>query len=114
MLLLIALSCVYSCLLLRFCTSPDIPGTEKICVSAISSEFLEFHTAISVADISDHIPKTFLEPMSTFMVKGWSRFNAALACLLHAYSDPDNVLKACVLNALDVGTNVCHLNLFVK
>ena len=87
---------------LRFRTCPDIPGTEKLAISAIGPELSALQTQIFIHDISsdDNTPSDILQPMSAFMVKGWSRTMGMVACLLHAYADPD------VLQAGD-GNSVC-------
>lgn len=80
---------------MRFRTSADIPGTEKIVVSSICSELSHVQMDIEVHEISAFggDDANMLAPMSAFMVKGWSRTLGMVACLLHAYADED-VLQA--------------------
>ena len=77
---------------MRFCTNPDRPGTEKLVVSDIHPEILTSpRVMLRCADIcvdgKKHV--NLLPPMSLFLVKGWSRCVAAVACLLHAYEEPE-------------------------
>lgn len=69
----------------RFTTNPDIPGTEKLAVSSIRRELLSMDPPLvgEIGCAGD------LPPMSTFLVKGWSRSVAAVVCLLHAWQEPE-------------------------
>ena len=79
---------------MRFCTDPLRPGTEQLVVSAMPAE-LSASVAVSLrcSDIIAGGTVSLLPPMSLFMVKGWSRCLAAVACMLHAYEEPE-VLEA--------------------
>lgn len=78
---------------LRFLTDADIAGTERLAVSEIKKDYATQHISLDTAEISDSA-KGLLGPMTVFLVKGWSRCLCAVVCLLHAYEDPDTVLKA--------------------
>ncbi|CAK9008796.1 unnamed protein product [Durusdinium trenchii] len=74
-----------------FCTDPNKPGTEKIAVSAVKPEMLST-PPIPLDASAIHTCHGLLSPMSTFMVKGWSRCVAAVSLLLYSYESPE-VLK---------------------
>ena len=83
-----------SCAVLRFCTDPNIPGTEKIAVSEIKRDLLSTpHMAFQTSDICHKDPANFLQPMNIFLVKGWSRCVCMTTCLMHVYAEPE-MLKA--------------------
>lgn len=48
---------------------------------------------LAVRDVCPDAPKHLLPPMSVFLVKGWSRSLAAIACMLHAF-EVEDALKA--------------------
>ncbi|CAK9099997.1 FO synthase subunit 1 [Durusdinium trenchii] len=75
----------------QFCTDPNKPGTEKIAVSAVKPEMLST-PPIPLDASAIHTCHGLLSPMSTFMVKGWSRCVAAVSLLLYSYESPE-VLK---------------------
>ena len=84
---------------LRFKTDADKAGTEKLVVSAINTTLLtKPHMRLRVQDISGAKCKvSTLQPMDVFLVKGWTRTVAAVACLLHGFAEPDS-FEASFLN----------------
>ena len=87
-------------LLLRFQTDPNIPGTEKLAISAIRKDLVTHpQPSFRPSDLSgDDATSSMLEPMSVFLVKGWTRSLCAIVCLAHCYENPDEILKAGPLN----------------
>ena len=72
---------------LRFRTSPDWPGTEKLVVASIKGAEKD-QAQIATSDVAPQHPH-LMTPMSTFHVKGWTRSVCATCILLHAYEDND-------------------------
>lgn len=65
-----------------------MPGAEKLVVAPIAAELASVRRNLIVDDICcDGSGKGLLAPMATFMVKGWSRTYAAIACLVHAWQN---------------------------
>ena len=96
----LAIFAIFRFRLLRMNTSADIPGTERLTVSAINHDHLTTpRLALQTSDICSDKPEQYLEPMSTFHVKGWSRCLCMTTCLLHAYAEPE-MLKARYLTAI--------------
>ena len=80
---------MFPILLRRFLTDADIPGTEKLAVSAIRPEMMtSAPVVLRTADITTS-KNPSLAPMSVFLVKGWSRCVAAVTCLLFAFEERD-------------------------
>lgn len=83
----------------RFNTDANEAGVEKIAVCAVDPSLVKTPIPAVRADeiaqfaIQGSMGKEYLEPMSVFYVKGFTRCFCAIGCLLFAYYNPD-VLKA--------------------
>ena len=65
-------------------TCPDVPGTEKLVITAVDDGWLEakrLHIATSELAVGSKI----LPPQQIFCVKGWNRSVCALLVLLAAF-----------------------------
>lgn len=83
-------------------SDPNLPGTEKLAVAAIQPELVASGVSrLTVSDIVGGEGPPLMDPMSVFLVKGWSRSLCAIGCLLHAFEIPD-VLEAwgCVMSRI--------------
>ena len=76
-------------LLNGFQTDADVPGSERLCATALDSTWLRgSHRSFDVGQELQMDPKT-LGPESLFMVKGWNRSVACMGVLYAAYDEPD-------------------------
>ena len=71
-----------------FASNPDIPGTEKLCVTQARSKWLETPLpAFASAEVG--ASAGLAQPGTAFLVKGWGRSVVALGVLLAAYQRPE-------------------------
>ena len=80
-----------------FCTNADLPGVEKLCVTAPQAKWLTGPLK-PVQPSEFGAPGKLLAGGSVFLVKGWSRSVCAVAILLAAYEEPSllEARAACV------------------